>query len=405
MLRCGHYLGRVGRFIVFEGGEAVGKSTQAALLADRLGALLTREPGGTAVGEALRRLLLDLPLAPVPKVEALLMLAARSQHVAEVIDPALARGEDVVCDRYSGSTLAYQGFGRGLALDELQKMNIWATGGRAPDVIVLLDLPVADARQRLSSSRLDRIEAEGEEFLDRAQAGFRTAGGGRPAQMARRRCCRQRRRSGRTGLESRGRGPKRTPGPGRQAEPRGLAGEEELTPTDPKVTDEKGLPKSGLAKSGLAKSGLAKSGLAGLVGQDVAANTLRAAVARPVHAYLFVGPPGAGKLTAAMAFAAMLLCPRGGDDGCDTCRRVLEGLHPDVFVLEREGAALSIEQAREVSRISARSSLEGGRSVVILPDLHLARDAVPALLKTIEEPPGSTVFIGLAEFVPPSSKR
>jgi dTMP kinase len=173
MPRCGHYLGRVGRFIVFEGGEAVGKSTQAALLADRLGALLTREPGGTAVGEALRRLLLDLPLAPVPKVEALLMLAARAQHVAEVIDPALARGEDVVCDRYSGSTLAYQGFGRGLPLDELQKMNSWATGGRAPDVIVLLDLPMADARHRLSSSRPDRIEAEGEEFLDRAQAGFR----------------------------------------------------------------------------------------------------------------------------------------------------------------------------------------------------------------------------------------
>ncbi len=173
MPRCGHYLGRVGRFIVFEGGEAVGKSTQAALLADRLGALLTREPGGTAVGEALRRLLLDLPLAPVPKAEALLMLAARAQHVAEVINPALAGGEDVVCDRYSGSTLAYQGFGRGLPLDELQKMNVWATGGRAPDVIVLLDLPVADARQRLSSSRLDRMEAEGEEFLDRAQAGFR----------------------------------------------------------------------------------------------------------------------------------------------------------------------------------------------------------------------------------------
>jgi DNA polymerase III subunit delta' len=179
-----------------------------------------------------------------------------------------------------------------------------------------------------------------------------------------------------------------------------------LTPTDPRVADDEamaksGLAKSGLAKAGLAKSGLAKSGLAGLVGQDAAASTLRAAVARPVHAYLFVGPPGAGKLTAAMAFAAMLLCPKGGDDGCDTCRRVLEGLHPDVFVLEREGAALSIEQAREVSRIAARSSLEGGRSVVILPDLHLAREAVPALLKTIEEPPGSTVFIGLAEFVPP----
>ena len=145
----------------------------------------------------------------------------------------------------------------------------------------------------------------------------------------------------------------------------------------------------------------AEEGLAGLVGQDAAVRALRAAAAKPVHAYLFVGPPGTGKLTAAMAFAAMLLCPGGGEDGCETCRRVVEGVHPDVVVVEREGAALSIEQAREVSRVAARTSLEGGRSVVILPDLQLARDAVPALLKTIEEPPGSTVFIALAEFVPP----
>ena len=89
-----------------------------------------------------------------------------------------------------------------------------------------------------------------------------------------------------------------------------------------------------------------------------------------------------------------------GEDGCDTCRRVIEGVHPDVVVVEREGPALTIEQAREVGRVAARSSLEGGRSVVVLPDLHLAREAVPALLKTIEEPPGSTVFIALAEFVP-----
>jgi DNA polymerase III subunit delta' len=156
---------------------------------------------------------------------------------------------------------------------------------------------------------------------------------------------------------------------------------------------------------------LVGKGLAGLVGQDAAVNTLRAAATRPVHAYLFVGPPGTGKLAAAMAFAAMLTCPNagkangrevdGGEDGCETCRRVLQGVHPDVVVVEREGPALSIEQAREVSRIAARSSLEGGRSIVILPDLHLASEAVPALLKTIEEPPGGTVFIGLAEFVPP----
>jgi DNA polymerase-3 subunit delta' len=153
--------------------------------------------------------------------------------------------------------------------------------------------------------------------------------------------------------------------------------------------------------AGEQETGGTEKGLAGLVGQDVAVRALRAAAAKPVHAYLFVGPPGSGKLAAAREFAAMLLCPNGGEDGCDTCRRVREGSHPDVAFFEREGAALSIDQAREVSRIAVRSSLEGGRQVVVLPDLHLARDAVPALLKTIEEPPPHTVFIALADFVPP----
>jgi dTMP kinase len=167
-----NYLGQMGRFIVLEGGEAAGKSTQAALLAGRLSAVLTREPGGTAVGEALRRLLLDRQLAPVPKAEVLLILAARAQHVAEVIEPALARGDDVVCDRYSGSTLAYQGYGRGLPLAELQEVNNWATGHRAPDIVVLLDLPVTMARQRLRLSSPDRIEAESDSFLERVREGF-----------------------------------------------------------------------------------------------------------------------------------------------------------------------------------------------------------------------------------------
>ena len=110
-------MGLVSRFIVLEGGEGVGKSTQAAALARHLGAVLTREPGGTALGEALRGLLLgsDRP-APVARAETLMMLAARAQHVAEVIEPALARGQDVVCDLYSGSTLAYQWYGRCLDL-------------------------------------------------------------------------------------------------------------------------------------------------------------------------------------------------------------------------------------------------------------------------------------------------
>jgi dTMP kinase len=164
----------VGRFIVLEGGEGVGKSTQAAALARSLGAVLTREPGGTALGEALRALLLGPGgPAPVARAETLLMLAARAQHVAEVIEPALARGEDVVCDRYSGSTLAYQGYGRGLDPGELSDLDRWASAGRAPDVVILLDMPAERARQRRAGMALDRIEGEGDEFLERVQAGFR----------------------------------------------------------------------------------------------------------------------------------------------------------------------------------------------------------------------------------------
>jgi dTMP kinase len=101
------------------------------------------------------------------------MLAARAQHVAEVIEPALARGEDVVCDRYSGSTLAYQGYGRGLDLGDLNMLDRWATGGRAPDLVVLLDLPAEVARRRRAGTTPDRIEAEGDHFLERVQHGFR----------------------------------------------------------------------------------------------------------------------------------------------------------------------------------------------------------------------------------------
>lgn len=144
------------------------------------------------------------------------------------------------------------------------------------------------------------------------------------------------------------------------------------------------------------------NGLAALVGQDAAVQAIRAAVTRPVHAYLFVGPPGTGKMAAAMAFAAMLLCPNAGsEDGCETCRRVLQRVHPDVAVVEREGPFITIAQALEVTRLAARRPLEAERSVVVLTDLHLIHDSTPALLKTVEEPPGDTVFIGLAEFVPP----
>lgn len=167
------------RLIAFEGGEACGKSTQAALLAARLGAVLTREPGGTAVGERVRAVLLDRGVAGLDaRAEALLMAAARAQHVCEVVRPALEAGRDVVTDRFSHSSLAYQGYGRGLPLDDLRRLSDWATGGLWPDVVVLLDLPagVAEARR----GHPDRFEAEGRDFHRRVEAGFRELAASEP---------------------------------------------------------------------------------------------------------------------------------------------------------------------------------------------------------------------------------
>ncbi|HEX2039159.1 MAG TPA: hypothetical protein VHF47_05420, partial [Acidimicrobiales bacterium] len=128
---------------------------------------------------------------------------------------------------------------------------------------------------------------------------------------------------------------------------------------------------------------------------------LTAAARSPVHAYLFVGPPGTGKRTAARSFAAALLCPQGGCGACEVCRRVRAGVHPDVVVHEREGARMSIDDARELARLAARSPMEGGRKVIVIPEFHLAAPIAAALLKTIEEPPESAVFVGLVETLPP----
>jgi len=162
-----------GRLIVFEGGEASGKSTQAARLAADLGALLTREPGGTAVGERIRAVVLD-PDAGVldRRAEALLLAADRAQHVAEVVEPTLARGEDVVSDRFIPSSLAYQGYGRGLDLDELRRISAWASAGLEPDLVILLDVSPEVARARRAAAS-DRMEAESDEFHQRVAAGYR----------------------------------------------------------------------------------------------------------------------------------------------------------------------------------------------------------------------------------------
>ncbi len=158
----------IGRFIAVEGADGTGKSTQARLLAERLGALFTREPGGTPLGEQIRDLVLDpAGEAPVDRAEALLMAAARAQHVDLVVAPALAAGRDVVSDRYVASSIAYQGHGRGLGAGSVAEVNEFATGGLAPDLVVLIEVAAPVAGSRLGDDRegeLDRIEQAGDDL-------------------------------------------------------------------------------------------------------------------------------------------------------------------------------------------------------------------------------------------------
>jgi dTMP kinase len=170
-----------GRLIALEGIDGSGKSTQARLLASRLPSAtvtLTAEPGGTDVGATLRRLLLDpRQVALTERTEALLLAADRSQHVAEVLRPALAEGRWVVTDRFSGSTLAYQGYGRGLDLDRLDRLVAWAADGLTADLNVLVDVAVDEAFARRQTARRqgdggDRLERMGAAFQEKVRAGY-----------------------------------------------------------------------------------------------------------------------------------------------------------------------------------------------------------------------------------------
>jgi dTMP kinase len=175
------------RWVALEGGEGSGKSTQAALLAAALGAVLTREPGGTAVGSRVRELLLDpASVSLTARTEALLMAADRAQHVADVVIPALAAGQHVVSDRSAWSFLAYQGYGRGLAVDDLWRISDWAADGRWPDLAVLVDVPDEEARARLAATGKspDRMEAEPSGFHDRVRAGFAALAAAHPERWA-----------------------------------------------------------------------------------------------------------------------------------------------------------------------------------------------------------------------------
>lgn len=143
-----------------------------------------------------------------------------------------------------------------------------------------------------------------------------------------------------------------------------------------------------------------RSLFAAVVGQAAAIDRLRITARRPVHAYLLVGPPGVGQRDLVRGFAAALLCPNGGCGRCAACRRASAGVHPDLMEVDRSGPSVTVEDARRVVRLAQRRPLEGHRQVVAVSDVHLARLAAPVLLKTLEEPPGPTVFVLLAETVP-----
>ena len=169
-----------GRFITFEGIEGVGKSTQVRLAADYLRArsidvVVTREPGGTPLAEAIRRLVLEPQGEAVDAIsELLLMFASRAVHLGNLVEPALARGAWVLCDRFTDATEAYQGGGRGVPLEHIRALERIAQRGRRPDLTLLLDLPVGQAmeRSRQRGGQNDRFESEQSAFFERVRAGY-----------------------------------------------------------------------------------------------------------------------------------------------------------------------------------------------------------------------------------------
>jgi dTMP kinase len=180
-----------GRFIVLEGIDGCGKTTQlealrqwlpsSGLLPPGARVVVSREPGGTALGQALRELLLHPPgeAIPVPRAELLLYAADRAQHVETVLRPALERGDWVLCDRFTGSTAAYQGYGRGWPVTLLDTLENLTTSGLQADLTLWLDVSLAESRRRRGGQKADRIEAAGEDFMSRVADGFATLAGQR----------------------------------------------------------------------------------------------------------------------------------------------------------------------------------------------------------------------------------
>lgn len=171
-----------GKYIAFEGLEGCGKSTHVKRLAETLGAVATREPGGTRIGAMLREILADPDNTDIdPRTELLLMTADRAQLMTQVIEPALDAGQHVVSDRSVYSTLAYQGYGRGLDVDTIRSINEWALNQTLPDIVVWIQIPRDEAERRLAKRNLDRFEREGADFFARIADGFAEMAAADPA--------------------------------------------------------------------------------------------------------------------------------------------------------------------------------------------------------------------------------
>jgi dTMP kinase len=176
------------KFITFEGVDGAGKSTHIAWFAETLrkrgiDVLLTREPGGTPLGELLRDILLNQPMHP--ETETLLMFAARREHVEQVIKPALARGTWVISDRFSDASFAYQGGGRGVSVEKLEQLESWVHADLQPNLTLLFDIPVEVARQRLSNNAtLDRFEQEKSDFFVNVRNAYLARSQKNPARFA-----------------------------------------------------------------------------------------------------------------------------------------------------------------------------------------------------------------------------
>ena len=326
--------------------------------------MLTREPGGTTIGELVRGVLLDPAHdAMVDRAEALLYAADRAQHLVEVVEPALAAGRHVVSDRSALSSVAYQGYGRGLGAEAVWRVNDWAIGGRWPDLVVLLDVrPVRDgdsaaAGARTAWSRSATASTSGcatatspwppptAEALGRGRWQRRRGrrGGGRPRRRGGAAVNRAERRVGRREPVGRGRRPGAGRGPACEAAP--------ATPG----------PRLPVRRAG----------------------GRRASGRRP-------GPSPRRSCAATAAAASAATAGSRWPASIPTSAR-----------WSGSGAAISKEQATEVIRLASLMPLEGARKVLILDEFHLIQpDVPPRLLKTIEEPEASTVFVILADDVP-----